>query len=105
MTDTERSVTVSRRELGVIAGLTEQHEAVTVSIREQHLDVLDAYFSMRDGRVRSYVVTLYGPSSGEYAGNSPTPLQFLLISGPGLDDGTIDVVLLTNRATSASVSA
>lgn len=104
MSDVERSVTVTRRELGVIAGFTEQNEAVSVSIREQHISVQDAYSPMRDGRVRSYVVTLYGPNSDDYAANSPTPLQFLLVSGPELD-GSIDVVLLTNRAKSEPVPA
>jgi hypothetical protein len=96
VSDVERSVTVSRRELGVIQSLVEGNQAATVAIREQRIDSQDAFTPFRDGKPRTYVVTLYSPASDEYVAGSPTPMQFLLISGPGLE-GTVDVVLLTNR--------
>lgn len=105
MSDIERAVTLSRKELGVIAGLANQHDAVTVAIREQRIDDSDGHTGpWREGRTRSYVVTLYGPADPAYSGSGPTPLQLLLISGPEIG-GSVDVVLLTNRSKGSEVSA
>lgn len=94
---TDHSVSLSRPELGSILSLADANEAMQITIREQRIDDSDAHFTpWREGRVRSYVVTLYGASNPSHAGPSPEPMQFLLISGPAIN-GSIDVVQLTKR--------
>lgn len=100
MTDIERAVQLTGRELGVIQGLAVSNGAETVTIREQQIAQSDAWRGFREqsGQRRAYVVTIVKPNDAEdtspFAGVLPESVQLLVISGPGID-GPVDVVALS----------